>query len=333
MTEFATAIGLSRPTVSNYFKNPNGVRLSTRAIIENGLKKYDYHPNFHAASLGRRSARAIGVIVPSITDPFFSELVNTVEICAEELGYLTVLQCSQHDPEFEARALERLLSMNVAGIAMSPIGFSTNIKAVEKAQRNTGVIFMDSQLHNDGICIANNNRQSVTSLVDYLCRTGEPPAFFTLPDVNQAIVERRQAYVECMEQHGFEPIILNPDPGPADNHYERFGFDQFLTLAPERIEGLSSILCVNDRVAFGLIAAATKIGLKIGKSSADNLRVAGHDNQSFSAFSTPSLTTAAQNIEEIGVLATRALIENDGDNELMRTGRLINAKLIFRDSA
>lgn len=333
MTEFAAAIGLSRPTVSNYFKNPEFVRSTTRATIEAGLRRFDYHPNFHAANLGRKSARAIGVIVPSITDPFFSELVNTIEFCSEELGYLTVLQCSHHDAEMEARAIEKLLSMNVAGIAMAPIGFSTNMAMVEKARRNTAMIFMDSQLNNDASFIGNNNAQSISNLVDYFCRTGDPPAFFTLPKLNYSIIERQQAYVNRMNEHGFEPRILNPDPGPVDNNFERFGFEQFLTLSPECIQDLSSVLCVNDRVAFGLIAAATKIGLRIGKGPSNDLRVAGHDNQHFSAYTTPSLTTAAQNIEEIGMLATKALIENDGDNELMRKRTLVNGKMIFRDSA
>jgi len=333
MAEFADQIGLSRPTVSRYFNDKQSVRNSSLKTIEEGLERLDYRPNFHASNLKRRKAKAIGVIVPSIVDPFFSELVNTIEIYAEERGYLTVLQVSHHNPVMEMRALDRLQSMNVVGIAMAPCGFSTNIAAIEKAQSTTPIIFMDSRLKENRPYIGTNNEQGIPMLIDYLCRSGTPPAFFSLPPLNFNIIERQKAYFRRMETLGFEPVLLNPDPMPVRDNFERFGFEQFLILPPEKVRTVSTIVCVNDRVAFGLLSAAAKLGLKVGKGSDKDLRVAGHDDQHFSQFTTPSLTTVAQDTRNIGILSARALLENDGDNELMDQGQLINGTLMFRDSA
>ena len=333
MAEFADAIGLSRPTVSRYFNDRSSVRQSTRQIIARGLENLDYRPNFHAANLTRRRTKAVGIIVPSIVDPFFSALVSTIEAFAEEHGFLTVLQLSHHDAEMEAKALDRLQSLNLAGIAMAPCGFSTNIRLVERAQRHTPMVFMDSRLMEGLPYFGTSNAHSIPMMVDYLFRSGTPPAYLTLPPLNVNIVERQDAYVRRMEELGLEPVILNPEPVSVRDNFERFGFEQFMVLLPEKTRKVSTILCTNDRVAFGVLSAAAKLGLKIGKSEDCNLRVAGHDNQHFSQYTTPSLTTVAQDAHRIGIMSVKALLESDGRHDLAAAGELIKGTLIIRDSA
>jgi len=333
MEEFSEKIGLSRPTVSRFFNDPQSVRRTTRKTIEEGLERYSYQPNFHASNLSRRRARAIGIIVPSIIDPFYAELVSTIEVFAEERGYLTILQCSHHDPKMEIHALERLNSMNVSGIAMASLGTPTDIGAVQQAQARVTMVFMDSRLAENQPYIGTNNRQSVPTMIDYLCRSGTAPVFFNLPPLNFNIVERQQVYFEHMTRLGETPTLINPDPIPVKDNFERFGFDQFMVLPRHKVPKGTTILCVNDRVALGLIAAAVKLGLKVGKGPDDDLRVAGHDNQHFSRYTTPSLTTVAQDTRQIAILAARALLDNDGDNDLSLNDQLIDGEILFRDSA
>ena len=333
MEGFSRAIGLSRPTVSRYFNDPASVRKSTRQTIEKGLEKYRYRPNFHAANLSRRHARAIGIIVPSIIDPFYSELVNTIEIFAESHGYLTILQCSHHDPEMEVLALARLKSMNVAGIAMASLGASTDLDAVQDVQSVMPIVFIDSRLAENVPHIGTNNRQSIPMIIDYLCTSGTAPVFFNLPPLNFNIIERQSAYFDHMLQLGHSPSLINPEPIPVRDNFERFGFEQFMVLPRDRLPHGTTILCVNDRVAFGVISAASRLGLSVGKSPENDLRVAGHDDQHFSPFTTPSLTTIAQDTRKIGTHAARALLEGSPDTDPAAAGQLFDGRIIFRDSA
>ncbi len=333
MKDFSEVIGLSRPTVSRFFNDPQSVRRSTRETIEEGLRRFSYQPNFHASNLSRRKTRAIGIIVPSIIDPFYSALVNTIEIYAEERGYLTILQCSHHDPKMEIHALERLKSMNVSGIAMASLGASTDIGEVERAQASQPIVFMDSRPAANKSYIGTNNRHSIPMMIDYLCHSGTPPLFLGLPPLNFNIIERQQVYHDHMRRLGHVPVLLNPDPIPVRDNFERFGFEQFMMLPRATVPKGSTILCVNDRVAFGMISAAVKLGLKVGKGADDDLRVAGHDDQHFSQYTTPSLTTVAQDTTKIGILTARALLEDDGENALRRDGELIDGTILFRDSA
>ena len=333
MEEFSRAIGLSRPTVSRYFSDPNSVRPRTRLLIEEGIRTYGYSPNFFASNLTRRSARAVGIIVPSIIDAFFGELVSTIELLVEERGYLTVLQSSHNDATMERRALARLLSMDVAGIAMAPLGFSSDIEAIEKAMRQVPIVFMDSRLREGLPYVGTDNRQSISIMVDYLCRSGSPPALFTMPAVNANVTERREAYRARMTELGHEPRILNPEDELLGDDYERYGYERFLTLPPERLAGVRTILCPNDRVALGLLAAAKRLGLTVGPGPDNDLRVASHDGQRFGAFAAPSLTTSAQNTKAIAEIVAQTLVGLETGGHVPEKDVLLDGIIIFRDSA
>jgi LacI family repressor for deo operon, udp, cdd, tsx, nupC, and nupG len=333
MEQFARLVGLSRPTVSRYFNEPEAVRPKTRRLIEDGIRKYNYSPNFFASSLTRGRAKSIGIVVPSIIDAFYGELVSTIELMAEERGYLTVLQCSHNDPQMERRALSRLMSMDIAAIAMAPLGFTSDVEAIELAMQRVPILFMDSRLANGVPYVGTSNAQSISIMVDYLCRSAAPPALFTMPDVNGNVVERRNAYMARMEQLGHQPRILNPEFEPIGDDYERYGYERFLTLPPERMDGVKSILCPNDRIAIGLLAAARRLGLKVGTGPADELRVGAHDGQRFGEFAAPALTTSAQNIRGMGEYVARVLTGLTNGEELPGKDVLFDATLIFRASA
>ncbi|WP_428672406.1 LacI family DNA-binding transcriptional regulator, partial [Roseibium sp.] len=64
MEEFASVSGISRPTVSKYFNDPESVRQSTRARIEEALERYDFRPNIFAINQNRRLTKNIGIVVP-----------------------------------------------------------------------------------------------------------------------------------------------------------------------------------------------------------------------------------------------------------------------------
>jgi DNA-binding LacI/PurR family transcriptional regulator len=333
MEEFSRLVGLSRPTVSRYFSDPASVRPKTRKLIEAGIAKFNYSPNFFASSLTRGHARAIGIVVPSIIDAFYAELVSAIELGAEARGYLTVLQCSHNDPQMERRAISRLMAMDVSAIALAPLGFTSDVETIERAMDQVPIMFMDSRLNKGVPYVGTNNRQSVSIMVDYLCRTGSPPALFTMPDVNANVVERRDAYIARMQELGHEPHILNPEPEPIGDNYERYGYERFLTLSPESMLGVKTILCPNDRVAFGLLAAARRLGLRVGNGADADLRVGSHDGQQFGEFAWPSLTTSAQNTAGIAELVARTLTGLTNGATLPKKDMLFDATIVFRNSA
>jgi DNA-binding LacI/PurR family transcriptional regulator len=68
MEEFSSVSGISRPTVSKYFHDPESVRLKTRERIEAALEKYDYRPNIFAMNQNRKMTKNVGIVVPLLSD-------------------------------------------------------------------------------------------------------------------------------------------------------------------------------------------------------------------------------------------------------------------------
>lgn len=141
MEEFAVASGLSRPTVSKYFDNPESVKPSTRARIEKALKDHNYQPNIFAVSMNRKKPKNIGVIVPHISDPFYAEIIRQIEMRCLAEGYWTIVLSSHGDRKLEARAMRTLMSLNISGVLMAPLGFETDAKLLSNLSNSMPVVF------------------------------------------------------------------------------------------------------------------------------------------------------------------------------------------------
>lgn len=90
MDDFATAAGVSRPTLSKYFDDPSQIKEVTRKRIEAALKKSHFEPNLFARHLNRKRTRNIGILVPTMSDPFYVQVVSLIELELREKGFWPV---------------------------------------------------------------------------------------------------------------------------------------------------------------------------------------------------------------------------------------------------
>ncbi|UCI29725.1 LacI family DNA-binding transcriptional regulator [Mesorhizobium sp. B4-1-4] len=335
MEEFATASGLSRPTVSKYFDNPDSVKPSTRARIEKALKDYDYRPNIFAVSMNRKQPKNIGVIVPHISDPFYAEVVRQIEMRCLAEGYWAMVLSSHGERKLEARAMRTLMSLNIAGVLMAPLGFETDTTLLASLVNSVPIVFLDNRVNADQPFVGTDNRQSIGDITEYLCRTGEHPCFLEMPAVNQNALERRAAYIATMERLKIEPIMLPIRAGGWD--FEELGYREAGRILDSGGFPTRTVLCANDRLAFGVIAAAYERKRPVGREEDGGLRVAGHDDHPLSRFTCPPLTTVAQDYRGIAAAGVDMLFARigddpqalDGGSEVIR----LEAKLIMRGSA
>lgn len=334
MAEFAQLSGISRPTVSKYFNDPGSVRKSIRTKIERALAKYDYRPNLFAVNLNKKRPKIIGVIVPDTSDMFYSEMVRNIEMRCAQDGYFVLVLSSRGDPLYEARSVETLLSLKIAGAIIAPLGAFTDASLMDSLRAHIPVVYLDSSLHDGSPFVGTDNDQSIGLITDYLCRTGTPPCFFEMPAVNHNAGERRLAYVKTMERLGFQPEIVTVK-GKPEWRFEEIAYSEALRVIDGKGFPTSTVLCANDRIAVGVMAAAFQRGLKVGRDADCRLRVAGHDDQPYSRFSCPPLTTVAQDFFRLGSLGVEivlAQVEGEEPEQGSQQVRL-EAQLMMRASA
>lgn len=335
MEEFASVSGISRPTVSKYFNDPQSVRQSTRKKIEAALELHDYQPNVFAINQNRRTTKNIGVVVPNLADPFFSEIGRRVELACIDGGFSPILLSSHGDPEMERSNLNSLRSLKPAGVLLSPFGRLSDIDAVKRFDDDFPMVLFDANIDSVGQAfVGTDNRQSVDLMVEYLCRSGEPPCFFEMKSPsNPNANKRRQAYINSMEHHGQKPNVYQADGDGWD--FEEIGRVEGGRMLSNAVFATNTILCSNDRLAIGLLAAAYGLGMRVGHSADSHIRIAGHDDHPFSRFTCPPLTTISQDYDAIANRAVEALFSALDSEEPgpERNETLFDGRLIMRESA
>ena len=311
MEELSTAIGVSRPTLSRYFQSPESVRGSTAEKIRLGLEKVEYVPNFFATRMNRKTSGMIGVIIPYLNDLFFTKLLEAIEIAAMEEGLSVMTKCSHSDPLIEARAVETFMQMNVDGALVVPLGNQSDRATYSRLQARLPFVMVDSRPETmpDVDYVGTDHLQSTGLITEYLCRVGDPPIFLGMPRVSFNAVERENAYLAHMQKLGFRGEVIGTELLREGWLFEAHGEAVMNDHFSRGEYTVRSILCANDRVAIGALRAASRHGLTPGRQNEGGLRIAGHDDYPLCPFTTPALTTVAQDYAAIGKASVFRLIE------------------------
>ncbi len=333
MEDFARSCGVSRPTLSKYFDDPTSVKPATRKRIEEALRSSDYQPNLFARNLNRKRTRSIGIVVPTVADPFYSEMVSRIELRLRDEGYWPIVISSHGSTELEVEATRTILSLKVSGALIAPLGLRSDHRTLEKLTQTMPIVYFDTYIEGGAPFVGNNNSQSVSTIVDYLCRSGDAPVYFDIPHVNHNSPERLSSYVAAMQRLGQEPVVIG-DISDYTWDFERIGYEQM-----EQMLGASglpgkTLLCANDRLAFGVMAAAFAQGKKVGRKADCDLRVAAHDDHPLSRYTCPALTTIAQDFAAMAgrsVETLLALLNEDTASVAPKVS--LDATLVMRQSA
>jgi DNA-binding LacI/PurR family transcriptional regulator len=335
MEEFAAVSGISRPTVSKYFNDPASVRQSTRRKIEAALEKHDYRPNFYAVNQNRRLTKNVGIVVPYLVDPFFAEIARRIERRCMEAGFSPTLFNSHGETARECDILDSLRSLKPAGVLLAPLGRSSDRSAIEAFCRDVPTVLFDSNIEGLGEAfVGSDNYSFVSQTVEYLTRTGEPPCFLEMrTPANPNAHRRRKAYLEMMDRLNLPSQVISVDG-------EGWGFEEigrkggFEILSQRRLS-TDTVLCSNDRLAIGFLSACYESGLRVGRGEGMDLRVASHDDNHYSRFTCPSLTTAAHDFDAVSGRSVETLFEviEAGGHLAQRNETVFPARLVLRNSA
>jgi len=333
MEEFAAISGISRPTVSKYFNDPESVRKTTRERIEAAIDKYDYRPNIYAMNQNRKLTKNIGIIVPFLADPFFAEIARTIEQRCIDAGYRPTLFSAHGNPELEVEILDTLLSMKPAGVLFAPLGRASDKAAIEKFCKQVPTLIFDSSLDQLGIAFVGSDNSQFTELItDYLCRTGEPPSFFEMKTpANPNAHRRRASYLTAMEKFGYEPQVISV-PGEGWD-FESIGMAGGREALKDGAFKTNTVLCSNDRLAIGMLAACYAEGFSVGRTPDHTIRIAGQDGHPFSRYTCPPLTTVAHDYQAVSQHAVDTLFEAIAGNTSPWESTRFVGNLIMRDSA
>src|ERR671916_1608302 len=153
--DVARAAGVSTATVSHVVNNTRFVSEEVRARVLVAVERCGYYPNAHARSLASGRSHTLGLLISDISNPFFPELVKSIETTAFEHGYDVVLSNTNYDPERTSHYVRRLIERKVAGVALMTSELDAGL-VEELARRAVAVVFLDlgsPGLHMSNLCV------------------------------------------------------------------------------------------------------------------------------------------------------------------------------------
>lgn len=298
--DIASEAGVSTATVSHVINNTRFVSEAVRDRVLKAIELHDYYPNAHARSLASGSSRILGLVISDIANPFFPELVKSIEAAAFEHGYDVFLSNTNYDAERTSHYVRRLIERKVAGVAVMTSEMDKSL-IDELARREVSAVFLDSgaaglHMSNLRVCYAEGIKQAILHLIELGHRN---VAFISgLPHLRSA-KRRLEAFRQTMQ------TVLPDAPEQIYTGDFRIGGGKRAALEIlAAFELPTAVVAANDLMAFGAISEFRRAGLNVPR----DISVVGFDDIAFSSLIEPALTTVNLPLGELGRLAVEALM-------------------------
>ncbi|NSW89135.1 MAG: LacI family DNA-binding transcriptional regulator [Firmicutes bacterium] len=333
--DIAKEVGTSTATVSRVLSGSGyPVKEETRYKILDAARKLNYAPNMVGRMLKKNDSRDIGVIIPTISNPFYPQIILGIELEARQKGYNILLCNSFRDPVTEKKYIETLYQKQVKGIIISSIG--DNGKFLwEMQKKGLKIVTIDQDI--EGLkCskVGFNYVKGGLIATEYLINEGHRNiAFITSPLTKVSRRDTLEGYKLALLKNNIQIREENIIVGEREEEYENATYEfengkrmvkRFLQLEKRP----SAIFAVNDMTAFGAIQELINNGLSVP----EDVSIVGFDNIEVSCMVNPPLTTVNQPAFETGKLACQMLLESFESNEYEDVSIILEPSLIIRKS-
>lgn len=306
--DIARKAGVSHSTVSRALRDSPLISSKVREEIKKIAREMNYVPNAIAQSLLSSRTNTIGVVVTSIADPFYAEVVEGIEQVARTAGLSVLLSAAHRDFDQEITAIDNFHRRRVDGILLTDSRISKhNTKQV--AEITVPTVLINSQtkdqpeiLHSVSI----DDYLGARLAVEHLISLGHTCiGYLGVGDRSSSNQLRLEGYRNTLSEAGLPQITdwvaIN------DEDYTRISdVDTGQKMLSQLLAaGVTGIFCYNDMVAIGALLACQELGISVPQ----DLSLVGFDGIALSRYVTPPLTTVYQPMLEIGRSAMQMLLD------------------------
>jgi LacI family transcriptional regulator len=299
MKDVAARAGVGLSTVSRVVSEKSGVSRSKRKAVERAIAELGYSRNDFAHTLRTGSARTIGVVVTRISDPFYAQLVSTVEQRAQERDLLVLVASAGDDPVEGERVLRRMLSRRLDGlIVVAHEEADVSFLAAERAA-GTEIVFVDRPPRGlDADLVVVDNERGAADAVEHLVQAGHRSIACIAHTSGRFTSERRQAgFRQGVRDAGLEArpeliVAVDDEVDPC-------------------VEALSEMFSLADppTALFTTNSRTTKAVLKALRLLDAHPALVGFDDFELAELMTPPVTTIAQDPWAVGEAAAGLLFD------------------------
>ncbi len=290
--DVAALAGVSPSTVSRVLngKDAGHMRPETKERVLAAIKALDYTPAKAARILRKRKTGVVAILLPDISNPFFSLLARGVASVAFEQGISTLICDSDNSQEKENAFWDILLSEGVDGIIFVPVGEPHVAKLQKLLRRGVSIVVADRRLDGYPVVEADNRGGSFALAEALIARGYREFAYIAGPEGVSTADDRLAGFFQALEEHGLSPSVVRR----GDFTYHS-GYSLAREILAQHRE-VEAIVAGNDLMAIGALRAAEDMGIDVPGS----VGVAGFDHVFPAELVRPRLTTVAVPAYEMG---------------------------------
>ncbi|MGD0500924.1 MAG: LacI family DNA-binding transcriptional regulator [Bryobacteraceae bacterium] len=330
MKDIARDLGVSVVTISKVLRNNADIGEKTRQRVLKRMKELDYQPNPAAQALLSGRTFTIGLVVPDLVHPFFSEVAKGLSGVLRNKGYSLLISSSEENPELEREEINHLLARRVdALIIASAQGTAQSFRRIEERQQPYVLIdrwFEGLPANFVGVDDEELGSLAAEHLISVGCRR---IAHIRGPNISPAL-RRVAGYRRALTRHGLDipagyiqTVGMSDDAGDVRGHE---AMQRLLSLDPRP----DAVFCFNDTTAIGSLKAILDSGLRVPQ----DIAVIGCGNMRNMEMLRVPLSSVDQDSAGMGQQAAMlalSLAESKGEKPRPKT-ILLQPKIVARES-
>jgi DNA-binding LacI/PurR family transcriptional regulator len=321
--DIARKAGVSHSTVSRALHGSSLIADETIERIQQISNEMGYSPSAAARALKTNRSQFLGVVLSSVDDPFFSEILQGIEGGVQGSGYSLFIAAANRDPEQKHEIVQAMVEHRVDGIIICSTSFSEK-QSGQLLQYGVPMVVINNQAAEDfRYSIYHDDVDGSRQVTHHLIELGHRKIAYLGNSLSgRTTLDRLTGFRQEMESNGLaipaeyihEVSGGNPENGiDAAQHF--FALSQRPT----------AMVCYNDMLAIGVLKGFQQLGVRVP----EEISITGFDNIIFSAYTNPPLTTFDQPKRFIGMEAARLLLgllkheSDDGEKVKMLKGELL----------
>ena len=307
LTEVAKLAGVSPITASRFFRNPAALSISKRERVESAAKELGYVPDLAARALASQRTEVIGVLIPSLTNNVFSDVLRGIYDASQGSRYSIQFVNTRYSILQEEKLLRLFQAQRPAGLVVTGINQTSQSRSVMEAMNCPIVQIMEIGPDPVDMMVGFSHNKAAFAAVSHLIEQNYRRIGFLGARMDPRVQRRLEGYRDAMKAASlFDPALILTTPVPTSVTMGGTLFADLLARMPD----IDAVFCVNDDIALGVLFECQRRQIQVP----EDMAIVGFNDLEFMASAVPSLTSVRTNRYEMGrnaITMVMAAIEGD----------------------
>ncbi len=326
MKDVARTAGVSIATVSAVLSGASYVSPPLKQKVEKAIAELGYARNAMAGSLKSGHSSLIGVVVPDITNPFFTTFVDHVQKAADRAGYTVLLGLTDNDPARELTALNLMRSHQAAGSILCPTGDAISYGNISKAVGNMKLVLADNAGPTSDVdSVVMDNPLAAELAARHILSLGHRNIAVIAGPQFQFIAQQRLTFF--LQALKAKSITLGPTQVAHGQFREQEAHTAARRLMLSEIKP-TAIFVANNLMLIGVMRAIAELALRVP----DDVSVVSIDDFAWASAFQPTLTVVKQPIQAMAETAFEYLKQRIDGEVAPPRHHILQPELVVRQS-